>query len=320
MRGRVEREKNGRGRQEGKIGRGESGEGGGGGGGAGGRAERDMRGGAAARLRQRLAPRRLLDAARRTVSCALASRVALLVPLLLCTRLSSVVLKRRAQPWDDLSSDDRRDLIEALRERVTPPPPYRIGGEVLEAEAYQRFLQVQDWSVPKAAEMLTKDLEWRSRIRPREIHPRNIPTACSQRGWLVLMRHHGSNTLVDVDENPAAPPVNHTSHHHRAPFSRWHLPGAHSFHFPHPHFHLPHAFHRHGHNRPSLHPPHVKPAFAHWVYTRHGMPVTYINVKAWHPELFKSKDECTRFCAYHMEHYIRRMPIRRGRYAYAPQH
>jgi len=217
-----------------------------------------------------------------------------------------------------LSSVDRQALVEALRELVPAPPPHVLGGEVVDSDTYQRFLQVQGWSVPKAAEMLGKDLEWRRRIRPHELHPRNIATACSQRGWLVLMRHHGSNLLMELDE-PQAPAAN-TSRPHRGLFSRWRLPRGQNLHLPHPHlhfphprFHLPHAFHRHV--GPSLHPPHVKPALAHWVYTRHGMPVTYINVKAWRPTRYKSKDECTRFCAYHMEHYIRRMPMRQGRCA-----
>lgn len=262
-------------------------------------------------------PRAIYSAARERLPRGLFGRVALLVPLLLGTKLVAEAVKRIGGRQGHLSSADRQALIEDLRELVPAPPPHALGGEVVDSDTYQRFLQVQGWSVPKAAEMMGKDLEWRRRIRPRAIHPRSIATACSQRGWLVLMRHHGSNLLMEVDE-PHAPAANTSRPSTRGFLSRWRLPRNQKLHLPHPHLHftyphlhLPHAFHRHA--GPSLHPPHVKPALAHWVYTRHGMPVTYINVKAWRPTRYKSKDECTRFCAYHMEHYIRRMPSRQGR-------
>jgi len=137
----------------------------------------------------------------------LLSRLAILLPLLIGSKLATQALKRRAELRNELSHSDRQELIEELRERVPAPPPYQLGGEVIDSDTYQRFLQVQGWSVSKAAEMLSKDIEWRKKIRPREIQPRNIPTACSQRGWLVLMRHHGSSLLVDVDPQPAVNPA-----------------------------------------------------------------------------------------------------------------
>lgn len=63
--------------------------------------------------------------------------------------------------------------------------------------------------------------------------------------------------------------------------------------------------------RPPLQPPHVKPPLAQWRHTKQGMPLTFLEVANWHPEL-AGHDERVRHVAYHMEHYIRRMPSRRG--------
>ena len=56
-----------------------------------------------------------------------------------------------------------------------------------------------------------------------------------------------------------------------------------------------------------LHPPHTRPALQQWRFTRSGMPITLFEAKAWHPDRV-SHDERVAHTAYHMEHYIRRMP------------
>ena len=63
--------------------------------------------------------------------------------------------------------------------------------------------------------------------------------------------------------------------------------------------------------RDSLHPPHQKPPFVRWRYTRQGMPVTVFDVGEWHPHR-ASHAERVRHVAYHMEHYMRRLPHRKG--------
>lgn len=60
-----------------------------------------------------------------------------------------------------------------------------------------------------------------------------------------------------------------------------------------------------------MHPPHTRPPLTHWRYTRQGMPITLCVVKEWHPDRC-SHAERVRHVAYHMEHYIRRMPTRAG--------
>ena len=56
-----------------------------------------------------------------------------------------------------------------------------------------------------------------------------------------------------------------------------------------------------------LHPPHTLPALQHWRFTRSGMPITCVHAGQWHPETL-SREERVKFIAYHMEHYVRRMP------------
>ena len=49
-----------------------------------------------------------------------------------------------------------------------------------------------------------------------------------------------------------------------------------------------------------------------WRCTRQGMPITLFEVGEWHPDRASSHLERTKHVAYHMEHYIRRMPTRAG--------
>lgn len=57
----------------------------------------------------------------------------------------------------------------------------------------------------------------------------------------------------------------------------------------------------------ELHPPHNKPPMMQWRYTRHGLPITLIEVKRWFPERC-GRHEVMMHTAYMMEHYLRRMP------------
>ena len=83
-------------------------------------------------------------------------------------------------------------------------------------------------------------------------------------------------------------------------------------------FHLQHAKNRNIKEQPprllprwSLHPPHTRPPLTQWRCTRQGMPITLCIVSEWHPERC-SHDERIKHVAYHMEHYIRRMPTKHG--------
>ena len=60
-----------------------------------------------------------------------------------------------------------------------------------------------------------------------------------------------------------------------------------------------------------LHPPHYKPRGVQWRYTKHGLPITLIEVRSWFPERAGAEETATH-AAYMMEHYIRRMPQHRG--------
>ena len=59
----------------------------------------------------------------------------------------------------------------------------------------------------------------------------------------------------------------------------------------------------------TLHPPHTRPPLVQWRRTRHGMPITFFKVKEWRPA-GAGHAERIRHIAYHMEHYVRRMPTR----------
>jgi len=60
-----------------------------------------------------------------------------------------------------------------------------------------------------------------------------------------------------------------------------------------------------------LHPPHYKPRNVQWRYTKHGLPITLIEVRSWFPER-AGKEETAVHTAYMMEHYIRRMQQQQG--------
>jgi len=62
----------------------------------------------------------------------------------------------------------------------------------------------------------------------------------------------------------------------------------------------------------ELHPPHFRPPLEQWRCTRHGMPITLLDVRHWQPERYRGREEVLHV-AYHMEHYIRRMSVYRGR-------
>ena len=60
------------------------------------------------------------------------------------------------------------------------------------------------------------------------------------------------------------------------------------------------------------HPPHQRPPLQQWRTTRQGMPITLLEVRKWYPEKYSGRKERVRHVAYHLEHYIRRMPQRPG--------
>jgi hypothetical protein len=206
----------------------------------------------------------------------------MLLPQPLCLRLALLLcVQRLFVPWfnpgrpllrpigklfrgdERVSGSQRRAAVAELRRLVPAPPLKQLGGEACTDHAYCRFLSACSWEPAKAAPMLSENYRWRIKYRPRKLRPTDMPNACRQRAWKVIMAQ------ADEDEPDDA--------------------------------------------CRSLHPPHNKPPLRQWRLTRSGMPVTLINTSHWYPEHYKDRTERVRHVAYHLEHYIRRMPMRQVR-------
>lgn len=148
--------------------------------------------------------------------------------------------------------------------------------------------------------MLKRDLTWRRKYKPRALMPADMPIMCRQHAWHVLMRPVGGRGALN---SLLTSPTSATSALEGALTSRWR----------HSNTREPKSSERVGTRRWSmrapLHPPHHRPPLQQWRYTRSGMPVTCFVCREWRPDK-ASRDERARHVAYHMEHYIRRMPAR----------
>jgi len=162
--------------------------------------------------------------------------------------------------------------------------------------------QVVHWDVERAAKLLKADLEWRAKTRPWALRPSHMPSACRQQAWQVLMGPTRSRALLKWKQHPRHASGQHTLQPEAVNSSR------------------PTTWLRRKMSlatrlkRRELHPPYHCPPLMQWRYTRHGLPITVLEVRHWYPERYKGgKREEALHVAYHMEHYIRRMPFRRGR-------
>jgi len=207
--------------------------------------------------------------------------------LVLALLARHTVLRPRRQGSCSISIDQRNRAVGEIRRLVPAPPAFKLGGERVTADTYCRFLAVCEWDAERAAKLLQKDLKWRAKYRPRALRPSDMPHACSQAGWTVLMSPIGgrSQSVADTGSDSSSG----SGSHFRARFWR-------------------HAAAAVG-SRSTLNPPHTRPPMQHWRCTRTGMPITYFQAKQWTPERVP-RDERVRHVAYQMEHYIRRMPHR----------
>jgi len=171
-----------------------------------------------------------------------------------------------------------------------------VGGEKFDTQTYCRFLSVAGWSPEKAAGKLEKDIEWRRKYKPRLLRPSDMPILCRQKSWQVLMQPRpaylswrGASGTAHSSSGAAGSGASGALSRFRSRLGNssssallWNA-------------------------RPPLIPPHNRPPMQHWRYTRQGMPITYFTCWDWRPDKAK-RDERIRCVAYHMEHYIRRMP------------
>ena len=191
-----------------------------------------------------------------------------------------------------LSKSQQANAVAQLRAAAPPPHKALLGGEVVNDDTYKRFLAVQHWDVQKAETTLRQDFEWRKKYKPHALRPKHCDEACSQLAWRVLLKQPKTpRSKHKVNETEASLSTDFRSLRRRLA-----------------------TIAKRKRIAPSqLHPPHTRPPLAQWRYTRHGMPITHVDVRLWHPERYSDKKEVTRHCAYHMEHYVRRMPQKNGR-------
>ena len=118
-----------------------------------------------------------------------------LLTILAARKLTAVVRRGRGR----VSSAQRAKAVNELKKLVPPPRPRALGGERIGTHTYERFLSVVEWKPERAAPLLEADLVWRARVQPRACRPQDLPNACSQSGWQVLM--------VSTKASPAPPPA-----------------------------------------------------------------------------------------------------------------
>ena len=238
--------------------------------------------------------------------------------------------RRRVNARSRPSDVQRLKALEETMRLAPVPDPALVGGERIDSHTYCRFLSVCDWDPARAAAMLKKDFKWRMKYKPRLLRPSDMPNMCRQRAWIVLTKPVGragqlwgrsrgggggrvadesagdgslgssSRSLVPADSSSSSEGSYSNS---SSWMSSWLSSSAST--------RARDSLRARLRLRRPLHPPHTRPPLVQWRYTRQGMPITLCAVSEWHPDQC-SHQERTRHVAYHMEHYIRRMPMRAG--------
>jgi hypothetical protein len=217
-------------------------------------------------------------------------------PLIALLAASSVKrVSRRLRRGRSVSSKVRQSAVAELKQLVPPISPTLLGGEKIDSSVYSRFLSVCEWNPQKAADKLEKDLVWRQKYKPRLLRPSDMQILCRQTSWKVLMiPRSGLGSLIGVIHPNATDAQGDTrvalGSRFMSRFSSDAKPGSSLW-----------------LARKPLHPPHNRPPMQQWRYTRQGLPITCMTCWDWRPDK-ANRDERIRFVAYHMEHYIRRMP------------
>lgn len=203
----------------------------------------------------------------------------LVLLLALQKALLNPVLRGRAKR--SLCDSSKWQRVEALKSTCPPPLAHEIGGEKIDTGTFVRFLSVNNWEVDKAAEMLEKDYAWRRKYRPRDLRPSDMQIMCRQYAWQVMMR----DAQHDRDKRRQR---QSRGRRRRSSVSK--------------------VGEKRGQTAPisrqPLHPSHTKPPLQQWRFTHQGMPLTFLEVANWNPEL-ASHDERVKHVTYHM---VRRAP------------
>ena len=204
-----------------------------------------------------------------------------------------------------VSTDQRHRAIAELRRLVPPPPVFKLGERVT-ADTYARFLAICEWDAERAAKLLRRDFVWRAKYKPRLLKPSDMPIACSQRGWVVMMTPaNGQKTEATLDEalvtcgirsSTSSDSISSSSGGVSSGVSSTGSTGSTGSAAS-----AASAIRRRWRSgKLELHPPHTRPTMQQWRYTRSGMPITYFLAKAWHPE-YVPHEERIRYVACQME-------------------
>ena len=219
-----------------------------------------------------------------------------------------------------VSTDQRHRAIAELRRLVPPPPVFKLGERVT-ADTYARFLAICEWDAERAAKLLRRDFVWRAKYKPRLLKPSDMPIACSQRGWVVMMTPaNGQKTEATLDEALVTCGIRSSTSSDSISSSSGGVSSgvsssggvsstgstgstgsAASAGSTGSAASAASAIRRRWRSgKLELHPPHTRPTMQQWRYTRSGMPITYFLAKAWHPE-YVPHEERIRYVACQME-------------------
>ena len=239
--------------------------------------------------------------------------------------------RRRVNSRCRPSDLQRLKAMEEVMRLAPAPDPLAVGGEKIDSLTYCRFLSVNDWDPAKTAAALEKDFKWRMKYKPRSLRPGDMPNMCRQNAWVVLTKPIGragqlwgrgrggggglltdklgsdgsdgsDGSLSSSGSRGGSLEVASSSNSSSSSGSELSWFGG---------SRTRDRLRRSVLFRRPLHPPHTRPPLVQWRYTRQGMPITLCTVCEWHPDKC-SHSERVKHVAYHMEHYIRRMPTRAG--------
>lgn len=245
--------------------------------------------------------------------------------------------RRGGKRNDDDGDNDSRRRIESIRRllsMIPPPHPSSIGGEIIDDDAYARYLSVSNWDPNIAAPKLECTLRWMGKVRPGTIRPRHCPVLCRQGAWIALTTTNddggrGGGVVVGVGEHRgegwtrdggndvlgAPPPSDDDDGSHEYVRGICALGG-----------HLGTSTNERGRRawRPrrgrtsrrndddrdedddGYDQPYDCPRSYRWRTTAHGLPVTHFRCWNWRPDLAGDENEMDLHAAYTMNHLIRR--------------
>ena len=229
----------------------------------------------------------------------------------------------RRRIGNDNADNARDESIRRLRSMIPPPHPASIGGEVIDDDAYARYLSVSNWDPNIAAPKMRNTLRWMESVRPGTIRPRHCPVLCRQGAWIALTNDAGRDgdggydggDAVVIVAPPPAPPVDDDGSHEYvrgicvlggytggtmndvAPRRRRWMGGN---------GRRGRASRNDDDGYDGYDQPYDCPWSTSWRTTAHGLPVTHFRCWNWRPDLAGDANEMDLHAAYTMNHLIRR--------------